>query len=78
MELFLLLSIGMSIVAFISIALDQAPYSQSVVEQKLEPTISLEAKMAVEEFEVLGLQRSITQVPTVTSQTEGVLLAATA
>jgi len=45
MELFLLLSIGMSIIVFNSIALNEASPSQSNVDPNFEPAYSLETNL---------------------------------
>ncbi len=45
MELFLLLSIGLSIVAFISLALNQDPAAESISDHNIESTFPLESLM---------------------------------
>lgn len=77
MELFLLLSMGLSIVAFISIALNQAPSPHSVSEHSPESTfprehymmipesinlLKLEDQIISQEFEIEGKQRASTSV----------------
>jgi hypothetical protein len=61
MELFLLLSIGMSIVAFISIALNQVPPPPlSVTDQNLEPVFPLESYLlTTEKMNILKLNDEV-------------------
>lgn len=62
MELFLLLSMGLSVVAFISIALNQAP-ANSLTEQNLEAATLLELnastpdELSADKLEITGTQR---------------------
>ena len=60
MELFLLLSIGMSIVAFISIALNQVPPPPSVTDLNLEPVFPLESYiLTTEKMNILKLNDEV-------------------
>ena len=59
MELFLLLSIGMSIVAFISIALNQPPPSPAN-DQNLEPAFPLESFiLTTDKMNILKLNNEV-------------------
>jgi hypothetical protein len=59
MELFLLLSIGMSIVAFISITLNQPPPS-SAIDQDIEPVFPLESFiLATDKMNILKLNNEV-------------------
>ncbi len=60
MELFLLLSIGLSIVAFISIALNQRPPLPAASDQKIEPAFPLESfLLASESMSILKIEDQI-------------------
>lgn len=69
MELFLLLSLGMSVMVFISIALNQAPVAPPVSDHNLEPTFQLESSLhSIENLraqlpEIEGMPRKIIRLP---------------
>ncbi len=65
MELFLLLSLGMSIIVFISIALNEVPPSQSNVDSSFEPAYSLESNLlASSGIHLLKLEDQVIQMDT--------------
>ena len=93
MELFLLLSMGLSIVAFISIALTKAPAAKAITDHNLEPAFPLESTLSdtqraqmlkledqtiQQSFDVKGNQRSVALYPTQPSSKEQQMLAVTA
>lgn len=75
MELFLLLSIGMSIVAFISIALNEAPASSPVSDHNLEPTFPLESHLlASSQINTLQLEDQVQATESTTNLMDSIVL----
>jgi len=69
MELFLLLSLGMSAMVFMSVALNESPNTQALSDHHLEPAFPLEPSIINIEshkdhtLEVEGMPRKIIRLP---------------